>query len=69
MKYVRFFWTISIILFVVPFLGIPQGVKDFIIIIISFVIGFFAWVRAQAIRHKREIIEAQSQIHKLEEVA
>lgn len=56
MKYIRFFGIIAVILFITPFLGIPQSVKDFMSIIIACLLGVFAWARVQAIRHKKELI-------------
>ncbi len=65
MKYIRFFGIIAVILFITPFLGIPQSVKDFISIIIACLLGVFAWARVQSIRHKREIggHKKEDQIH------
>lgn len=49
-------------------MGVPQGFKDILTICIACIIGFFAWVRLQSIRHKREILEAQQRTQTLEEV-
>jgi hypothetical protein len=53
MKYIKIFWIIAIILFIIPFLGIPQSFKDFLIICIAIVIGFLAWIRQNIIKQKR----------------
>jgi hypothetical protein len=60
MKYIRFFWIIASILFIVPFLGVPQSFKDVITIGVALVIGFFAWIRTQTLRHKKELLELQA---------
>ncbi len=53
MKYIRIFWIIGIILFIIPFLGVPQSFKDFLIICIALIIGFLAWIRQNIIKQKR----------------
>lgn len=57
MKYIKLFWIIAIILFIIPFLGIPQSVKDFFIILIAFIIGFLAWMRQNIILYKRKKLQ------------
>ncbi len=61
MKYIRFFWIIAVVLFIIPFLGIPQSFKDFLIIIIAFVLGFFAWMRHNIIKQKRQFLQKNIQ--------
>ncbi len=63
MKYIRFFWTIAFILFIIPFLGFPQSFKDIITILIAIILAFFAWIRTQTIRHKKELIQLQNKEH------
>ncbi len=58
MKYIRFFSVVAVLLFIIPFLGVPQAFKDFLILTISSVIGFFIWIRIQALKHRKEMIEA-----------
>ena len=57
MKYIKLFWIIAIVLFIIPFLGIPQSVKDFFIIVIACVIGFLAWMRQNIILYKRKKLQ------------
>ncbi len=57
MKYIKLFWIIAIVLFIIPFLGIPQAVKDFFIIIIACIIGFLAWMRQNIILYKRKKLQ------------
>jgi NADH:ubiquinone oxidoreductase subunit K len=61
MNYIKIFWIIAVVLFIIPFLGLPQSFKDFIIILIAIAIGFLAWMRQRIIFYKRskykEIIE------------
>lgn len=61
MRYIRIFWIIAISLFIIPFLGIPQAFKDFLIIVIAFILGFLAWVRQNIIKHKRQALHRHTQ--------
>ncbi len=53
MRYIRIFWIIAVVLFVIPFLGVPQSFKDFLIMGIAFILGFLAWMRQNTIKRKR----------------
>jgi uncharacterized membrane protein len=62
MRYIRIFWILAVVLFIIPFLGIPQSFKDFLIMAIAFILGFLAWVRQNTIKRKRLALAQSAEV-------